>query len=265
MTIQNTFSSDALSGRKALIFAASQGLGKASAETLAGMGASVVLVARSANSLTEVADGIKEQSGKPAQIEVADLTDEKALLSLLDRHIDADILVTNCGGPPVAPFEELTISDWDEAYQMIIRSVVLACQKLVPAMAGRGWGRVVMLTSSVVVDPMRNFSLSNALRKSLLGLAESLAEEYAVHGVTANLVCPGLTQTGRMESLIRSVSARTGKSEDIVLQGMLAPIAVKRMAQPQEISAAVAFLCTEAAGFIQGQALLVDGGQSVNP
>lgn len=262
--MKQTFASDALSGRKALVFAASQGLGRASAELLAAMGAEVVIMARSAARLQQVAQAIETATGRPVQPECVDMQDAAALTAMLARHHDTDMLVTNCGGPPVAPFGSLAISAWDEAYQMMVRSVVLACQTLVPAMAQRGWGRVVMITSSTVVDPLRHFALSNALRKSLLGVAESLAQEYAAHGVTANLVCPGLTRTARMETLVATTAARTGKDEATVLREMLAGIPARRMAEPEEIAAAVAFLCSEAGGFVQAQALVVDGGGRVS-
>lgn len=261
--MKQTFASDALSGRKALVFAASQGLGKASAQLLAAMGAEVVIMARSAEHLQQAAQAIEFASGRPVQTECVDMQDAAALTTLLARHQDADILVTNCGGPLVAPFEALDIAAWDEAYRMMVRSVVLACQTLVPAMAQRGWGRVVMITSSTVVDPLRHFALSNALRKSLLGLAESLAQEYAARGVTANLLCPGLTRTARMEALVATTTARTGKDKASVLNGMLAGIPTRRMAEPEEIAAAVAFLCSEAGSFVQAQALVVDGGGRV--
>ena len=261
--LNKTFSANALAGRKAIVFAASQGLGKASAEMLAAMGAQVVLLARSTEHLAQTAQAITVQTGQVVQTECVDLQDAAALQAVLSRHQDADILVSNCGGPPIAPFEKLPLSAWDSAYQMIVRSVVLACQSLVPAMAQRGWGRVVMITSSTVVDPLPNFALSNALRKALLGVAESLAQEYAASGVTANLVCPGLTRTARMESWVATMMERTGKDEASVLQAALAGVPAKRMAEPHELAAAVAFLCSEAASFVQAQALVVDGGGRV--
>jgi len=263
--MKNTFSNDALIGRKAVIFAGSQGLGRAAAEKLAGMGAELVLLARTEQTLKSTAESIHKDTGAKVTPCAIDLNDETALLVCLNEHANADILVTNCGGPPVAPFEKIPLEEWDKAYRMIVRSAVIACQNLVPKMAGRGWGRVVMIASSVVVDPMRNFSLSNSLRKSLLGLAESLAEEYADRGLAANLVCPGLTETDRMRALVDGIATRTGRDRKTVLRELLGPIAVKRMAHPHEIGAVVAFLCGEEAGFIQGQAILVDGGQSVNP
>lgn len=263
--MRNTFANDALSGRKALIFAASRGIGKAVAEKLATMGADLVILARSEADLKQVAGDIQTQTQRSVQIEAVDLLDETALRQTLQRHLDTDIIVTNCGGPTVAPFSSIGLDLWDDAYRMIVRSVVIACQELVPAMAERGWGRVVMLTSSTVVDPLRHFSLSNSLRKALLGLAQSLTQEYAAYGVSANLVCPGLTRTNRLEALITNAMNISGQDQSVVLQRMIQPIAAKRLAEPTEIAAAVAFLCSEEAGFIQAQALVVDGGQSTNP
>ncbi len=261
----NPFSSTALRGREAMVFAASQGLGEAAARQLAAMGADVLLLARSTDRLEQVATAITDEFGVEAATETLDITDDVTLSKCLDQHLNTDILVTNCGGPPVAPFEQLPLEEWDKAYRMIVRSAVLATQKLVPGMADRGWGRVVMIASSVVVDPMRNFSISNALRKSLKGLVESLAEEYASRGVAANLVCPGLTDTARVQSLVDSLKKGTGAEREAVIAKMTQPIACGRMAHPEEIAAAVGYLASDAAGFIQGQALLIDGGQAVNP
>ncbi len=261
--MQQTFANTALHGRKALVFAASQGLGKASAEMLAAMGAEVVIMARSQEHLQQAAQAIELATGRTVQTECVDMQDTDALSAMLARHQDTDILVTNCGGPPIGPFESLEIAAWDTAYQTIVRSVVLACQTLVPAMAQRGWGRVVMITSSAVIDPLRHFAISNALRKSLLGLAESLVQEYAGKGITANLVCPGLTRTARLESLITTTSTRTGQDEATVQANFVAGIPAGRLAEPEELASVVAFLCSEAAGFVQAQALLVDGGGRV--
>ena len=141
---------------------------------------------------------------------------------------------------------------------------MIACQILVPNMAARGWGRVVMLTSSTVFNPLFNFAISNALRKSLLGVAQSIAQEYASQGVSANLVCQGLTKTKRLQSLIQTAMTNSGDDEATVLKRMVAPLATRRLAEPQEIAALVAFLCSEQASFIQGQALLIDGGQALS-
>ena len=262
--MRKTFAEDALLGRKAMVMAASRGIGKAVAEQLAAMGADLVIMARSQDELQEVARQIESQTGRSVTVEVVDLLEQDTLRQVIENHQDTDILVTNCGGPPVAPFATLPLKAWDEGYHMIVRSVVIACQILVPNMAARGWGRVVMLTSSTVFNPLFNFAISNALRKSLLGVAQSIAQEYASQGVSANLVCQGLTKTKRLQSLIQTAMTNSGDDEVTVLKRMVAPLATRRLAEPQEIAALVAFLCSEQASFIQGQALLIDGGQALS-
>jgi 3-oxoacyl-[acyl-carrier protein] reductase len=227
------------------------------------MGAEVILVARNKAKLKATAQRLQQQTGHKAYIEAVDLADNDCVEQMMYRHQDADILITNCGGPPIGSLATLALSDWDNAYQQMIRAVVIATKILVPAMANRQWGRVVMLTSSTVVDPLKYFSISNSLRKALLGLAQSIAQEYADAGITANLVCPGLTRTARMESLVKTTAERTNESEAQVLAKMLQPIPAQRMAEPKEIAAAVAFLCTPIAAYMQGQTLLVDGGQAL--
>ena len=144
--MKNVFTADALKGRKALVFGASRGLGLAAAEQLAAMGADVVLLARSEERLHTAAEALMERYGVQATSEVADLTDEAGLAAALSRHVDTDILVTNCGGPPLGPFTETPLEEWDRAYRQIVRAVVQATQALLPHMAGRGFGRVVMIT-----------------------------------------------------------------------------------------------------------------------
>lgn len=258
-----TFSNQALAQRKAIVFAASQGIGQAIALQLATMGAEVVLVARNKPQLKATAQWLQQQTGHKAYIEAVDLTDSASVEQMMYRHQDADILVSNCGGPPIGSLASLELSDWDKAYQQMIRAVVIATKILVPEMAKRQWGRVVMLTSSTVVDPLKYFSISNSLRKALLGLAQSIAQEYAASGVSANLVCPGLTRTARMQNIVQTNAQSKGESETVMLAKMLQPIPAQRMAEPQEIAAVVAFLCTPSAAYIQGQALLVDGGQAL--
>ena len=261
--MKNVFVSDALKGKKALVFGASRGLGRASAEQLAAMGAEVVLLARSAERLRLVADELREKYGVATTIEAADLADEAALAAVLARHADTDLLITNCGGPPIGPYLQTSLEDWDAAYRQIVRAVVQATQALLPHMAARGFGRVVMITSRTVKHPLPLMAISNSLRKALLGIAETIADEFGEKGITANLVCPGLTRTERMQEVLSARARNAGKSEDELLAEMLRPIAAGRVGRPEEIAAAVGFLCTDMAGYIQGQCLLVDGGRKL--
>jgi len=261
--VQGVFRPDALAGRSALVFGASSGIGLASARQLAAMGARVVLLARSEEKLRAAAEAIAQDFGVPATWEVCDLADEAALQAVLQRQQDVDILVTNCGGPPIGPFAELPLPAWDEAYRQVIRAVVQATRHLVPRMAERGFGRVVMIASRTVERPLPGLAISNALRRALVGLAESIAGEYARFGVSANLVCPGLTETDRMRQMLKLRAENSGRPQEEVLADMLKPIAAARAAQPEEIASAVGWLCTEAAGFVQAQSIIIDGGQAL--
>ena len=261
--MKNVFAAEALKGRKALVFGASRGLGRAAAEQLAATGADVVLLARSEERLRAAAQSLAERYGVKAAFAVADLADEAALAAALARHEDTDILVTNCGGPPLGPFTETPLAEWDRAFQQIIRAVVQATQALLPRMAERGFGRVIMIASRTVRHPLPRMSISNALRKALLGIAETIADEFGEKGITANLVCPGLTRTERMMEVAAQRAEREGRTPEDIINELLRPIAAGRPAEPWEIAAAVGFLATDAAACVQAQCLVVDGGRKL--
>lgn len=253
---------NALEGRKAMVFGASSGIGYACARSLADLGAELVMVARNRDKLERAAEAISAESGRAVLAEAQDITDVAAMQSLLSRHQDCDILLTNCGGPPVGPFESLTLDQWEAAWQAQLRSALQATRALAPAMSGRGWGRVILLASITLVHPLKGFALSNSIRPGLSGLAATLTQEYAAQGVTANAVCPGITATERMEKLLDQATG-AGRSRQEVLTEWIRNIPAGRMAAPHEIAALAAFLATDAAAFITGQTLVADGGESV--
>jgi 3-oxoacyl-[acyl-carrier protein] reductase len=252
----------ALQGRKALVFGASSGLGFASAKTLASLGADVVMLARNAEKLEAAAERLRAVSTGKVLTEAQDITDVAGLQQVLDKHLDTDILITNCGGPAVAPFESMDLEQWEQAWQGQLRSAIQACRTLVPAMAKRGNGRVIMIASVTVVHPMQGFALSNSIRPGLQGLAATLTQEYAKQGITANLICPGITGTERIEKLVQN-SVDEGKNREEVLAEWSQNLPVKRMGDAEEIGAMAGFLASDVAGFISGQTLVLDGGQSV--
>jgi len=250
-----------LKGRHALVFGGSSGIGLASARALASVGAAVTLVARDGSRLEKAARTIREGFDSPVSTKAVDITDLAALASLLRASGNTDILITNCGGPPVKPFASLSMEAWEEAWQAQLRSAVQACRALVPEMAARGWGRVVMIGSITVVHPLPGFALSNAIRPGLVGLAATLSQEYAACGVTANVVCPGITRTERMEKLLLR-EVEQGGDREAVLARWTGNIPVGRMGEPDEIGATVGFLASDAAAYVAGQTLVVDGGES---
>lgn len=252
-----------LNGRTAMVFGGSSGLGFASAQALASEGSNVVLLSRNFAKVTAAAQAIADQYGVQATGLSVDITDEKALAECLASNPDIDVLVTNCGGPPIAPLESFTLETWDHAWQSQMRSVVQACSALLPGMAQRGWGRVVMISSITVVFPMNHFGLSNSIRPGLLGLAATLTQEYAAKGITANIVCPGITATDRINTLVDSL-IEGGQTREQANHQMTGSIPSARMGKPEELGEAVAFLASDKAAFITGQSLVIDGGHSVN-
>lgn len=252
-----------LRGRTAMIFGASSGLGLASARALASEGAHVVLLSRTQEKLDAVAADIRQQFAVDAHSIPVDINDEAALAKALADVPNIDVLVTNCGGPPVKPFESISLDEWDAGYTSQMRSVVQACQALVPGMAKRGWGRVVMITSITVVHPYRHFALSNTIRPGLEGLCATLTQEYAGKGVTANIVCPGITATDRIYAMLEK-QVEQGISREAAARDLTARIPVGRMGRPEELGETVAFLASDKAGYISGQRIVIDGGQSVD-
>ncbi len=247
-------------GKTALVMGGSKGLGYATAEALAKDGANLILVSRSQASLDEAANKLIHQYGVSVETASVDLSDEAAFNLVLDQYKDVDILISNCGGPPPGKFEEFDLNSWDNAYQGQIRSAVQACKAVVPSMAKRGWGRVIMIASITVGTAFPNLILSNALRPGLLGLAGSLAKEYAANGVTFNLVCPGLTLTDRLASLISNNAQQQNKTEEEIIAGITQAIPAVRLGRPEEFGATAAFLASDGAAYINAQAIYVDGG-----
>lgn len=248
--------------RKALILAGSRGIGLACAEQLAAQDIDLVLVARDKQTLNASQQFLTNKFNINVSVESVDITDSIDLECMLANLTDIDILLTNCGGPPAGKLEDFDAQIWDQAYASQIRSAVLACRHLVPEMAKRDWGRVVMISSVAVKHGLPGLILSNSLRPGLHGLAKSIALEYAASNVTANLVAPGYTETERMQQLIIKISEERGISENEVIESMTAAIPAGRMAHPKEIASVAAFLASEDASYVNGQAICVDGGFS---
>jgi 3-oxoacyl-[acyl-carrier protein] reductase len=253
-----------LKGKVAFVAAASRGLGRAVAEELAAEGASLVLCARNADTLSLVSKQIAERSGTPVFHVVADVSNAEDVTRAVQAGIEkfgrVDILVTNAGGPPAGRFESLSREMWETATRLTLNSVLELTRAVLPGMKERRWGRILNITSIAVKQPVDNLMLSNSLRAAVTGFARTLANEVAMHGITVNNILPGYTRTERVEELARVAAEREGISAAEANAKWEAEIPMKRLGEPREFAALAAFLVSERASYITGTSIAVDGG-----
>lgn len=253
-----------LDGKVALVSAASKGLGKAVAMRLAQEGAQVVICARGAEALNATAAEIEARTDGQVLALQADVTEPAAADMLVEESVSRfgqlDVLVTNAGGPPPGLFLQFEPQDWEEAVQLTLMSAVRLCYAAAPVMKERGQGAILAMTSITVKQPLPNLVLSNSVRMSLVGLIKTLADELGPFGIRANAICPGWTRTGRVDQLLQDRAARNGTTSDEEADKIAANIPLGRIAEPEEFATAAAFLVSEAASYITGVSLLVDGG-----
>ena len=253
-----------LKGRSAVVAGSSQGLGRAIADALAAEGADLVINSRSREKLEAVKKEIVEATGARVEIAAHDLNDEQGAIDLIDAAHEAfgqvDILITNTGGPPAGMFEDHSAEVWREAIAQNFESVVNLVRAALPGMKGRRWGRIVNVTSISVKQPVEGLILSNAIRAGVTGFAKTISNEVGPYNVTVNNVLPGYTRTERLIHLAEAVSERDGKTIEEVYEGWASEIPLGRLAEPPELGAVAAFLCSEQASYITGQSIAVDGG-----
>jgi len=249
-----------IKGKRALVCASSKGLGRGCAEALAGEGVDLVLNARGEEALEDTAADIRARFGVEVVTVAGDITTSEVQTKVIEVAQGVEILVTNAGGPPPGLW-----SDWGrDAFIAALDANMLApialIQGLVPAMMDRGWGRVVNITSASVKAPIPVLGLSNTARTGLTGFVAGTARQIAGSGVTINNLLPGIHATDRAISLDQGVVAAQGITMDQAKAQREATIPAGRYGTREEFGAACAFLCSDKAGFIVGQNLLLDGG-----
>jgi 3-oxoacyl-[acyl-carrier protein] reductase len=253
-----------LAGRIAWVTGASRGIGFAIAQALAAEGARLALGARGAAGLAEAADRLVAAGHARPTTQPLDLTDPAAVAAwAADCRAQlgpAGVLVVCSGGPPAGRHDELSPALWRQAADLLLHGTVALVEAALPAMAAAGWGRVLIVSSLAVRQPVEGLMLSNSLRAAVQGYIRTLATEVAPAGITVNGVAPGYTRTERLRELSTRQAAMRGVSEAEVEAGWLASIPAGRLAEPREIAAAAAFLAGEPAGYITGQLVTVDGG-----
>ena len=246
--------------RTALVGGGGSGIGFAAAECLARDGHDVVLAGRRREKLDKAAASIAERTGAAVTTVVADLASDCP-----PQAATIDVLVLNAGGPP--PGRILTVGDdgWQRAFDLLLRGPLRLARAALPAMAGRGFGRVVFVTSTAVRQPQPDLATSVVLRAAVTSAAKLLSREYADRGVTVNCVAPGPTATERRTAILTARAANMGATYGEIDDADVATVPAGRAGSPGEIGAAVAFLASAAASYVNGTVLTVDGGRTETP
>ncbi len=247
-------------GKRGLVCAASKGLGRGCAEALAEAGVDLVINSRTEADITRTADEIAAKYGVSVTPVAADITTEEGRAKVLAAVGQADILVTNAGGPPPGDWRDWSREDFIRAIDANMLSAVALMQALVPAMMERGWGRVVNITSASVRSPVSVLGLSNTARTGLTGFVAGMSRQVAGHGVCVNNILPGIHATARADSLDKGVSDKQGISIEDARRQRQAGIPTGTYGTPEDFGATCAFLCSQQARFIVGQNILLDGG-----
>ena len=247
-------------GKRALVCASSKGLGLGCARALAGAGVDLVMNARGAATLEAAAEAIRDEFGVAVSPVVADITTAAGREEVLDVAGDVDILVTNAGGPPPGIWIDWERADFIAALDANMLTPIALIKALVPGMMARGWGRVVNITSQSVKAPIAVLGLSNAARAGLTGFVAGTSRRAAGQGVVMNNLLPGIHATDRAVALDTGVAEREGITLDEARARRCATIPAGRYGTVEEFGAACAFLCSQHAGFIIGQNILLDGG-----
>ena len=242
-----------LEGRRALVTAASKGIGFGIAQALAGEGANVAVTSRSRERIEAAA---KEIGATPFEHDTANVDAAPELIDRVEEELGPlDILVTNSGGPPAGPDAlGFTREQWEEAYRMLVLGPIALVESTIHGMRERGFGRIVSVSSYAVREPIPVLMLSNVHRSGLLAAFKTIARQVAGDGVTLNSVLPGRIATDRLADTSGSLEGAEQAAKEHVPAGRLGTI--------EEMGAVAAFLCSEGAGYVTGQAVLVDGGLS---
>lgn len=247
-------------GKKAIVCAASKGLGRACALALAREGVELVITARTASDLEAAAAMIRDETGAKVTPIAGDITTEAGRAAALAACPEPDILLNNAGGPPHGDFREWTRDDWIKAVDGNMLTPILLIKAVVDGMCARKFGRIVNITSASVKSPIPNLGMSNGARAGLTGFVAGLARQVARHNVTINNLLPGPFNTDRLRSGFAHQAKNSGRPIEEVMEERARTNPTGRFGDPAEFGNACVFLCAASSGYIVGQNLLLDGG-----
>lgn len=254
-----------LSGKRALVCGASAGIGLASAIELASLGASVTLLGRNEEKLQKTLTLLKSSETQKHDYLVADLSQPGLIGERIGDKVQSagfHILINNTGGPPPGQAIDADFSDFLAAFNMHLGSAQTITKMVVPFMKDSGYGRIINIISTSVKIPIAGLGVSNTIRGAMASWAKTLSLELGKFGITVNNVLPGSTMTGRLDSLIRNKAEKAGKSYEMIREEMMAEVPLKRISEPHEVAAMIAFLASPAAGYVSGTSIPVDGGRT---
>lgn len=251
-----------ITGKTAIVCASSKGLGRGCAEALAGAGVNLVLNARGADALEATAEDIRATYGVHVTAVAADISTDEGRTAVLDAASEVDILVNNAGGPPPGFWPDWDREDFIAALDANMLAPIAMMKATLPGMIERKFGRVVNITSYSVRAPIPQLGLSNAARAGLTGYVAGTARQVAEHNVVINNLLPGIHATDRADALDQAVVARDGVTFEEARAAREASIPAKRYGTSQEFGQTCAFFCSQHAGFIVGQNLIIDGGSA---
>ena len=256
-----------LEGRVAVVCAASQGLGKATAAGFAREGAHVVMCSRNRKRITAAANEVREAAPErgitvlPVVADLGKARDIRNLVALAVKKFGRiDILVTNAGGPPVATFPDLSDRSWQQGIELNLMSTIRCIREVLPHMLKKRWGRVVNITSVSARQPIDDLVISSTVRPGILGLSKVLANQYAKDGILFNNVTPGFILTGRQQELATARARKKNMSTEEYLKGVSRDIPAQRLGDPDELANVIVFLASEKASYVTGATVSVDGG-----
>ena len=249
-----------IAGKWAVVGASSKGLGRACAESLAEAGVNLVVNARNSQALEDAAESISDQYRVQVKAVAADIATSGGRDEIFKACPNPDILVTNAGGPPAGHWSEWDRDDYIAAFDQNMLGPIDMMKRAMPGMIEKSWGRIVNVTSASVKSPIAILGLSNTARTGLTGFVAGTSRQVAQYGVTVNNLLPGVHATERAEYLDAAAAQKAGKTAEEIKAQREASVPAKRYGLPEELGAMCAFLCSQHAGYIVGQNLLLDGG-----